>query len=73
MLLTSAVVNSNIGYASKHSAWNTANNQPPDGFDAEIVDFAVIHRPFVGIESGFNSTYSLNMNITGNMYFRPKL
>lgn len=73
LLMTSSVVNNNIGFTSKNASWNGAESLPPDGFDAEIVDFAIVHKPFVGIESGVNAKYGLNMNITGNIYFRPKL
>jgi hypothetical protein len=60
LLLTSAVVNNDIAYSSKKVSWNTTTNQPPDGFDSEIIDFAIIHRPFVGIEGTANGLYSIN-------------
>jgi hypothetical protein len=41
--------------------------------DSEIVEYVIIHRPFVGVSTGTDTTYSLNGTVSANLYFRPKL
>jgi hypothetical protein len=47
--------------------------RPPNELDSEIVEFVIIHRPFVGVNTGTDSIYSLNGIMSANLYFRPKL
>jgi hypothetical protein len=72
--LTSAVVNNDAGFYNQTDfASPIVGDRPPAGMDAEIVDYIVIHKPFVGIETGTKTLYSLNIKVMANLYFRPKL
>jgi hypothetical protein len=72
--LTSSVVNNDLGFANQSEFGSpTAGDRPPAGMDAEIVDFIVIHKPFVGIETGTKTFYSVNVKVEANLYFRPKM
>lgn len=68
--LHSSIVNATIGALSHQADSGFSSIQ---NVDSEIVDYAVLVRPFQSISSGVsNVEFSMSCNFEGNIVFRPK-
>lgn len=66
--LTSSIVNSNIAFDD--TVVLSSNNSK---VDSEVIDFVIIHKPFVNIDTGANVNYVLSGTVQGNIVFKPNL
>lgn len=65
--MTSSVVDSNVGTLLKEKAFTDVQ----DLWDAEIVDYVVIHKPFQSISDNSNLGFGIPYTVKGNILFRP--
>lgn len=67
--LQSSVIDTSIG----SGLWSESYVSFAQHLESEIIDFAVIHKPFQNINDGTNIPYAIDFQSSGNIVFKPKL